>query len=196
MRRLCILLLLLVVVVAVEASPAGACSCARLSDEEAFARADAVFVGSLADRKVQDGSIFTSDASAVHRFDVSAVYKGEVRRDQEIVSHASGSTCGFASPPSGDVLVFANEEAWAEPQPGPGQFAGDLCNGTRPLGQGGIPPAFGRPIEPVAVSSQAPGGLVRDGADDRRRLFIVSVGVLALTGVASGVFMCRRRATD
>lgn len=81
-----------------------------------------------------------------------------------------------------------------KPQPGPGQLAGDLCNGTRHLGQGGIPPAFGRQIEPVAVSSQAPGGLVSDRADDRRRLFIVSVGVLALTGVASGVFMRRRRA--
>ena len=118
------------------------------SDEEAFGCADAVFVGSLTDRTVDDGLLRASDDPRVLRFDVSAVYKGAVQVDQEIVTAAERASCGLAVLRTGDVLVFANEDASSSPQPGENQLSGDLCNGTRSLDGGAVPATFAEAAQP------------------------------------------------
>jgi len=148
MRRSSLLLLLIGLLHVAGASPAGACSCAMTSDEEAFGRADAVFVGSLTDRTVDDGLLRASDDPGVLRFDVSAVYKGAVQVDQEIVTAAESASCGLAVLRTGDVLVFANEDASSSPQPGENQLSGDLCNGTRSLDGGAVPATFAEAAQP------------------------------------------------
>ena len=190
MRRLLLLVLVLASSQFVWASPAGACSCAPMGDEGAFAAADAVFVGSLISRTVEGGLVRSSADPALHRFEVRAVYKGEVRQDQEVVSAAEGASCGFEVPTDVEVLVFADATTSTGPEPGAGQLTGDLCNGTRSLGQRPVPPAFGDPVElrPTRVATA-----VRAGDDDGASPWIiVAVGGAAL--VATAAFVVRRSA--
>ena len=190
-RRPLLFLLVLASLQVVGAPTAGACSCAAPGDEGALADADAVFVGSLESRTVEGGVVRSSTDPAVHRFEVRAVYKGEVRRDQEVVSAAEGASCGFEIPADTEVLVFADETTSFGPEPGAGQLAGDLCNGTRSLGQRPVPPAFGDPVEPrpAAVAT----AVVADDDDGGASPWIVvTVGGAVL--VATAGFVVRRRA--
>jgi hypothetical protein len=151
MRRLLLVLALVVIGLAWPATPAHACSCAVATDADLLARADAVFVGTLVDRTVaRHGELSASTDPAVHRFDVTAVYKGEVRRDQEVVSNAAGASCGLELTEGAEVLVFASSASAGGfgPPPEPGQYAADLCNGTRALGAGPVPASYGDPTEP------------------------------------------------
>lgn len=186
MRRSLLLLLLAGFLHLAGASPAGACSCATMSDEEAFGRADAVFVGSLTASSVDSGLLRASDDPAVLRFAVSAVYKGVVYRDQELVSVASSASCGLVAPPTGDVLVFANEDAPFGPKPGANQYAGDLCNGTRPLEGSATPAAFGEAAQPLPSPPDT-------GAGDGTGWTRVAFGSAALAAAAAAVFALRRR---
>jgi hypothetical protein len=114
------------------ATPASACSCVGLTDAQAFDRADAVFVGTLESRTVEDRT--TSFAPAVHTFAVSEVRKGTALPRQEVVSAASGASCGLELSGNGPFLVTARS-TWGgyEPRPGPGQLVTGLCDGTRAL---------------------------------------------------------------
>lgn len=172
-------------------SPAGACSCAPIGDEGAFADADAVFVGSSVSRTVEHGEVRSSADPAVHRFEVSAVYKGEVRRDQEVVTTSEGSSCGFEAPPDIEVLVFADRTASFGPKPGAGQLTGDLCNGTRALDLRPVPPAFGEPVQPVQASAVTAADIDTDDDDGASTWLPIAAGA-ALVVVA--IVVLRRRA--
>ncbi len=193
-RRSLLRSLLLVLVLAssqvIGTPAAGACSCATTGDEGSFAAADAVFVGSLISRTVEGGLVRSSADPAVHRFEVRAVYKGEVRAEEEVVTAAEGASCGFEVPTDIAVLVFADEATSSGPEPGAGQLAGDLCNGTRPLDQRPVPDAFGTPVAPsqalVATAARA------DDEDGGPPVALAAVGGAAL--VATAAFVVRRRA--
>lgn len=173
------------------ASPASACDCVPISDRTALADADAVFVGSLVSRTVEVGERRTGGDTAVHRFEVRAVYKGEVRRDQEVVSTGDGDSCGFQAPPDIEVLVFANRTAPNGPQPGSGQFAGNLCNGTRPLEPRPVSASFGKPALPQQTGLDTP-RKVDDDDGPLLRWMLISASGAAVVALATMVALWRR----
>lgn len=73
-----------------------ACSCVPMTARQTFDRANAVFVGRVVAREVRRDFpwVFSSATDpAVWTFEVTRVYKGEVRR-REVVSPESGASCG------------------------------------------------------------------------------------------------------
>jgi hypothetical protein len=145
-----------VVSVAVEAAPAQACSCVGLSDAEAFASADAVFVGRLIGYEAPRAPTTSSLDPAVWTFKVREVYKGKVSRKQEVVSAVSGASCGLEIPKHGKFLVFgkATSSNRFEPRPADGQLQASLCGGTRALGDGALDPGLGKPYPPGRTPSK------------------------------------------
>jgi hypothetical protein len=195
----------------VTAVPAAACSCPVESEAQQAARADAVFVGTLVSSRV-DPSVLTREyrqreeqrikelkerfgqSAVVARvpdpvvltFEVSRVYKGAVRKRQEIVSPMSNDTCGsrkFAG--RGPFLVLAwrpSPDASRQLQLKPGQYGSGMhiCNRSRALADGGEP-SLGR------LSDEA-------GWPDS----FVGVGALAAAvaaGLGLAALRARRRAT-
>jgi hypothetical protein len=77
-----LVLVMPIVGVVADAGPAAACYCVGVSDADAFARADAVFVGRVSgyDAAGQPGS---STDRATWTFKVRDVYKGKVARRQQ-----------------------------------------------------------------------------------------------------------------
>lgn len=114
--------------------PACACSCVGFSLQEHFENADVVFAGTLVSRDEDDGLLRSTADKATLTFEVSAVYKGKVAARQEIVTHASGASCGLELTGPGPHLVFGNAGGPDyELEAGEGQYIGTLCSGSRPL---------------------------------------------------------------
>ncbi|WP_020574021.1 hypothetical protein [Actinopolymorpha alba] len=136
LRQLCVALILALIASGaflLAPAPASACSCVSQSPAEAYDRADAVFVGRMTDRDVPS-RLFSSTDRAVWTFDVSQVYKGEVHRQQEIVTVESGASCGLELQGSGPFVVYAEKNAGEPiPAPGEGQYAASLCGGSTEL---------------------------------------------------------------
>lgn len=113
-----------------------ACSCAGLTARQAFEHADAVFIGRVVGRDVERSTwpFSSSNDPAVWTFEVTKVYKGEVRQRQEVVTPAFGASCGLELQGSGPFAVYATHDAVDYmPAPGEGQLAAHLCNGTGPV---------------------------------------------------------------
>jgi hypothetical protein len=129
-----------------ESVPGGACSCGALSDATAFARADAVFVGSVVGYEPPPGPVVSSVAPARWTFEVREVYKGAVARTQEVVSEFAGASCGLEIPKSGAFLVFGTIRSGGPgPAPASGQLYAGLCGGTRAVSEGVLEPGLARP---------------------------------------------------
>jgi hypothetical protein len=203
-RRLLLVLALVVTGLAVWAAPAHACSCAVATDTDLLDRADAVFVGTLVDRTVtSQGDVYSSTDPAVHRFEVTGVYKGEVRADQEVVTSAEGASCGLELTEGDEVLVFASSAAPGGfgPAPGPGQYVADLCNGTRALGAGPVPASYGDPTVPADPVEPDEGTevaqpLASDPVDAEGETPVVplAVGGVVLVAAAGALTWRRRQA--
>lgn len=121
--------------VALTPGSACACSCAEMPTERAFAEADVVFVGRVVDRTVDRGFpwlVRSSADKAVWTFEVTATYKGDGVRRQEIVTADSGASCGLELSGPGPFVVYGTRDA-AEPAPEEGQYAANLCGGSAPL---------------------------------------------------------------
>jgi hypothetical protein len=133
------------------------------SEAERMARADAVFVGELIGSRVdptaspRDTRRIPYPAPVVLTFKVSRVVKGAVGERQEIVTPGGGSAgCGgfgIGLRGTGPFLVFAFNSAGAMYRLGPGQYASNLCSGSRALADSGTPspsepPAPGTPGQP------------------------------------------------
>jgi hypothetical protein len=136
--------------------PAAACSCAIVrSEAERMARADAVFVGELVGSRV-DPSATTLKTSTIPypppvvlTFKVSRVHKGAVSARQEIVTPGGGGAgCGgfgIGLRGTGPFLVFAYDSAGDMYLLQPGQYASNLCSGSRALTDRGTPAPGGPP---------------------------------------------------
>lgn len=180
-----------------DARPAGACSCVGFSDADAFARADAVFVGTVVgyEPPAQPGS---SADPALWTFEVRQVYKGEVTRTQQVVSEVSGASCGLEIPRSGEFLVFADTRtSGPSPVPAAGQFYAGLCGGTRALSKGVLEPGLASPHAPVPVSGVVPGAQARtehgSSSRDLRVIWVVGATVVASLGLGLVLLVLRRR---
>jgi MYXO-CTERM domain-containing protein len=170
LRRLLVVLCLLVGGSAVlPATPAWACSCARLDEAEAFDMADTVFVGVVQ-------SIRRSDTGPLDvRFAVESVRKGAAAGEITVQTSDGGASCGYGFATGKRYRVFAHDGGTG------------LCSGNRPQ-----PP---RP-EPVVGSSPvraAPDRGLEPVRSDRPGAVWWSIGVLALVAVGAVVVLRRRR---
>lgn len=192
------------IAIALPAQPAAACTCAGGTVEEQYARADAVFTGRLLDRRDPDNTGLSSSADfAALRFEVDAVYKGEVVIDQAVVTEQDTASCGVAFRGEGPFLVFANETHWAGRVVPDGMLHATSCDGTRPLGAAPVPASLGTARRPSAPTdggdpaTTAP-SLSADGVEDENEndaVFIIG-SLVAVVVIISGaiVFLTRRRA--
>ena len=177
--------------VAGEARTVFACSCAELTLDEALQGSDVAFVGSLVEINRPEVMLSSTDESRFI-FEVDGVYKGEVHERQSIVTVSSGASCGLELR-SGRALVFATREGW-DVTPDEGEYAANLCNGTRALAtDGDIPTSFGMPSAPLAGSSPvgADDGLASEFARNWPWVAL-GIGVVA-AGVTMLVMRLRRR---
>lgn len=135
-------------------SPACACSCVPRTDAEFYRDAGTVFVGELVSRRPGDGLFRSSTDPVTYVFAVSAVHKGTVSERQEVVSSASGASCGLEIEVGRRYVVFTQATPM-EPDPTPraGQLSANLCGGTRPAGSGAVAEAFGPGEAPVPGGS-------------------------------------------
>lgn len=181
-----------------DAVPAGACRCARFSDADAFARADAVFVGSVIGYESPARPISSSADPAVWTFAVRQVYKGEVRRNQQIVSELMSVSCGLDIPKSGEFLVFASTRtSGSSTTPAAGQYYAGMCGGTRALSEGVLLPGLATPHAPLQVSGVVPRAPARTesggSSRDTRVIWVVGATVVASLGLGLVLFARRRR---
>lgn len=103
-------------------SPACACSCAPITDQEAFADSSAVFTGTMVDRREPVNPASSLDP-ATNVFKVSAVHKGQVAAVQEIKTANGGPSCGLETEIGKTYIVFATADGAV--------LNSSLCGGTR-----------------------------------------------------------------
>ncbi|MDK3255473.1 hypothetical protein [Blastococcus capsensis] len=183
---------LLAVAGVVAAAPASACSCTGGTTAEFFARADAVFTGSLGSRSVDQppGPIGSSTDPALHVFGVDTVFKGTAHERQGVVSPESGASCGLELTGDGPFAVFATRDATLGETPftalAEGQYAAFLCGGTAEL-----TPALEAELRALAAPGEAAreaaprtGAAGTELADSGPGTIQLLVAGLALVGVA------------
>lgn len=169
-----------------------ACSCVALTDEEAFASADAVFTGELVDVVTPPGDSFSSSDPERFVFEVDAVFKGAVFARQAVVTARDGASCGLEISGRGPFVVFARTEPDGITGGAvSGELYSNLCSGTRELAMRAIPAGFGAPTAPAAGSS--PVG--HDAGGVPIVWFAVAGGVVVLGAVAVGLSSRRRART-
>lgn len=173
------------------ATPAVACSCVPLTDDEAVGRADVVFTGDWVATEAGLPYPFGDPDEGVRLvFDVDAVYLGEAHERQSVVTPRESTACGLDPDGSGPYLVVARSgEASRDPVAEEGEVVADLCSGTRLLSDGPVPAALGAPAEPIEGSSPVGGGRPRDV------LLWGGVGALAVLAVVA-VVRARRRLSE
>jgi hypothetical protein len=202
--------------VLVTAGPASACSCAVPGSEtERSARADAVFVGALisqatqidprveraqreftrtSDQRVLVRALRNDTSRTVWSFQVSRVYKGAVRERQEIVAPPGGpggpncSGVGLRHPGTEPFLVFAYNSAGDSYRLEPGQYASNMCSGSRPLADGGEPDLGGPPGSAFSRSDGSP-------APARPAVGLGVLGAAVAAGLGLFTLRARRRAS-
>lgn len=176
------------------APPAYACSCGAFSDQEAFSRADTVFVGDLADYEAPESPKSSIDP-ALWTFAVTDVYKGEVNERQIVVSAVDGASCGLELPHVGRFLVFARREPQAfEIAVDGGPLYSALCDGTRSVAERAVPDSFGAPRPVNAVAPIAPPSTEQNERDRAVWPYVAGAFVLVSLGVVL-VTRTRRRRT-
>lgn len=119
-------------------------------------------------------------------FEVSRVDKGAVGARQEIVTPGGGeASCGgfgMGLRGTGPFLVFAYDSAGDTYRLEPGQYASNLCSGSRALANSGTSASGGKPTGALSP---------RDNSPSMANLAI-GVGLLA-AAVASGLAIVRTR---
>ena len=155
---------------------AAACSCVRIDARAWLARADAAFIGTLVERRVED-DLLGHPRSAVSTFRVERALKGTLREFVDVESEALGASCGLEVEPGQSIglLVERGEHGWRS----------NLCLQVEPR-------------RLAAVAQPRAGTLVagRDeaaGDDERRRRVVAAVAVASVLVAAVVAVRLRRR---
>jgi putative component of toxin-antitoxin plasmid stabilization module len=104
-----------------------ACSCADVSPDLKFRHADAVFTGKAIARKdLKAGAKLRSGIDPIAwTFDVERVFKGNVAKQQSVLSAAMGASCGIQFKVGDRYQVYAKRQG--------NTLSTHLCSGTKPL---------------------------------------------------------------
>lgn len=122
-RAAAVTALALIGLAAASSTPCAACSCAALvTPVEAAADADAVFVGTFTGTREPLAMASSADLVA-KRFEVHEVRKGEVAAVTEVLTAASGASCGLEVEEGRTYVVVARASEAG--------LRADLCGGTR-----------------------------------------------------------------
>jgi hypothetical protein len=174
-------------VVTLTAESASACSCAALTDEEAFDAAEVVFTGRLLETRLQNatGPVYSSGDPERFYFDVDKVFKGQAADDQAVVTARDGASCGLEIGGRGPFLVFAyrDRDGIAEDAT-EGELSSHLCSGTRWLSAGKVPAGFGVGSGPVGETAGIKAVSEQQAAGAAMWVILVLVGA-GLLGPAS-----------
>ncbi|WP_158566790.1 hypothetical protein [Actinomadura craniellae] len=100
-----------------------ACSCRMITEKEAYAGADAVFVGRVVRREEVRREVQSSGDPVILVFEVRIVHKGRVARRQDVHTVSSSASCGFEAQPGAEYLVFLDQSD--------GELHASACSGTR-----------------------------------------------------------------
>jgi hypothetical protein len=154
-------------VVLIAQRPAWACSCAPISLTNAFARADAVFIGKV---EAEEPQVQT----AVSTVKVNGVYKGDLPPRTKIFS---GPPCGVGlSQGSGPLVIFAHAATDQARELG-AQYWAHLCGGTGQFTAEDIErAALGKPVPVRPPESHSSG----HGWDGLVIPLLVGLGVLGV----------------
>jgi hypothetical protein len=154
----------------------------------------------------------TDSSGTMWTFAVSRVYKGAVGEHQEIVTPLGGPGGGNCSgiehrhPGTEPFLVFAYRTARDKDRLQVGQYASNICSGSRPLADGDEPVLGGLPARESGAPGSSPsptrGGLAapEPGGQDSSPTpasLVVGVGILAAAvaaGLGLATLKARRRA--
>jgi Tissue inhibitor of metalloproteinase len=103
-----------------------ACDCADVSPDLKFRHADAVFMGKAISRKdLKAGAKLRSIDPIAWTFDVERVFKGNVAKQQSVLSAAMGASCGIQFKVGDRYQVYAKRQG--------STLSTHLCSGTKPL---------------------------------------------------------------
>jgi hypothetical protein len=127
-----------------------ACSCAGISTRRALEESDAAFRGTVLS-KTDVGS--RADARTDIRFQVDAVYRGTVFREQVVASPQDSASCGLDPEVGSTWVIFAQAGVEGSGNDAVTRLITGLCHGNIPSGT--APAILGPPRRPL------------DGASDR-----------------------------
>ncbi|MBI3859650.1 MAG: hypothetical protein HY296_05350 [Thaumarchaeota archaeon] len=99
-----------------------ACSCASISQEQAFQGANAVFDGTVTDIKPSSIKVFGASDSESVSFDVITSTKGSVGGEVDVLTPSNGGACGYTFQVGHQYTVYARLLN--------GQLETDLCDYT------------------------------------------------------------------
>lgn len=193
-------LLVLAMTQVIVATPAGACSCIGVTDDEAFDAAEVVLVGELVDYAAPKLMGSSADP-ALWTFEVERVFKGEAAREQVVSSPVSGSSCGLEIEHSGTFLVFAGTEPMFDGHDDQSVLHANLCGGTRPVTDGAVPASFGLGAPPIGSDGQDEAQTAEAGAafgagaseEDSTGVVLPVVGSAAIIVLGAGAALRWRR---
>jgi hypothetical protein len=174
-----VVLAVLLVSVWVDVRPAYACSCVGWSTRQAFAAADAVFVGKVAERSEADEIVQI-------RFQVDRVYKGTVYADQVVDTVTSSASCGFEAKVGSTWVIFARAEPLRLGRQTVTRLHTNLCSGNIPGSR--VPRLLGRPRSPLAGASDQIERAWRTDRAVTRTILLAGGGVLVL-GAGLGTWL-------
>lgn len=161
----------------VDPTPAYACSCAPTSAAEALRTSDAAFRGTVTTSK----DPVRRDGQRVHlRFQVDAVYKGQVYTDQVVATADNGATCGLGATVGSTWVIFADQLLEGEGDDAVLRLVTDSCSGNIETGR--VPTALGPSQAPVPGASDRE---EKSAATDRR--LTRSVGAVGLGFLSLGL---------
>jgi hypothetical protein len=162
------LMLGVLAVVIAPPTKAYACDCAGISTSRALRQSSAVFRGTVVDKEsVGRGD----DARTDIRFQVDAVYKGTVFREQVVASPRDSEACGLDPRAGSTWVIFATDGIEGSGDDAVQRLITNLCSGNVPSGN--VPSILGRGRPPL------------DGASDREEQSISTDQALS-RGLAIG----------
>ena len=139
-----------------------ACTCMRMTACEAFARAEAVFIGSVRSSSVvKTSNENDSFPQIAYRFSIEQNFFGVEGQEVEIITGRGGGDCGFAFGRNVAYLIYAHRNSTT------GKFSTSICTRTRPVSEADEDLTYIR-----AAMKETPGvtisGLVQRYHPDRR----------------------------
>jgi len=177
MSAVAVAVVLVGAVLLISAPPAAACSCGISSDAQAFESSDVVFTGELLEIRTPPGVPYSSADPERFIFEVDAVYKGDARSTQSVVTPREGASCGLELAGRGPFLVFADTQGSVGLETEVGELSSHLCSGTRELETAPLPASFHARAAPEGGASPpaSPG-------DDGGAPVVAGGALLALAG--------------